>query len=331
MLSLDIDTLTENTSFLQFRIQYSSIALLYYDYVLTFRSEVKYMWGRKFRFSTILYVFCRYALPANVLYVFAVTGKFSSKTSCDSIYQFIGALSVLGRAAVVAALTARAYAVFGCNHIILLLLGPIALACMALDIAHVPGLRCSGSVDNYSVSLALSILMRIFEFVAAILTTFRSILEFRVGKSWRFESGSVAIVCVQQGVMYIIFSTVISIVAAFLQYRAPAGSIFQRLFNAHSLPLSCLLTARFLLQLREWQEKGSFHSANCNDGTVMNGTQTTQLQTISAFRAVEAFDAAVIDDFGDGEAMAALHSNGEWESDASQAYMGDGAMEMEER
>ncbi|EJD05286.1 uncharacterized protein FOMMEDRAFT_154517 [Fomitiporia mediterranea MF3/22] len=351
--------------FLQFRIQYSSIALLCYDYTLTFQSEVKYMWGRKFRFSTLLYVFCRYALVANVLYVFAVTGKFPSRTrlinglllriisnSCDSIYQFIGALSVFGRLAVVAALTARTYAVFGCNRIILLLLGPMALACMALDITHVPGLRCSGSSDNFSggdryffcaglksvflisfclVSLALAILMRVFEFIAAVLTMVRSLLDFRIGRSWKIEPGSLIIVCFRQGMIYIIFTTVLSIIAAILQYRAPTGSIFQRLFNALSLPFSCLLTARFLLQLREWQERGSFQSTNCNDGIAMDGAQTQHAQTLSAFRAVVVFDAAVIDDFGDGESMTMSHSTGGWESDGLCTYRGDGVIEMEER
>lgn len=99
-------------SYLQFRIQWASIgtsikiifgmslilyrspALLYYDYVLTFPAEgpsmsyldcknftdsrlhtVKYMWGRKFRFSTVLYICCRYALIANVLFLAAIAHK----------------------------------------------------------------------------------------------------------------------------------------------------------------------------------------------------------------------------------------------------------------
>ncbi|KAH7928119.1 hypothetical protein BV22DRAFT_231290 [Leucogyrophana mollusca] len=56
----------------QLCMQYSSIALLYYDYTLTFPSEVKYMWRTKFRISTFLYVCCRYALLANVLYLLAI-------------------------------------------------------------------------------------------------------------------------------------------------------------------------------------------------------------------------------------------------------------------
>ncbi|KAF8981993.1 hypothetical protein BDQ17DRAFT_1193397, partial [Cyathus striatus] len=61
--------------FAHFCIQYSSITLLYYDYFLTFSKEVRYIWKAKFRLSTILYVFCRYAMVANVIYVLAISGK----------------------------------------------------------------------------------------------------------------------------------------------------------------------------------------------------------------------------------------------------------------
>jgi len=58
------------------------IALLYYDYALTFPNEVKYIWGAReglFRFSTLLYALCRYSLPSNVLYLLAIRGKLGDK------------------------------------------------------------------------------------------------------------------------------------------------------------------------------------------------------------------------------------------------------------
>ncbi|KAL5479115.1 hypothetical protein ACEPAI_2403 [Sanghuangporus weigelae] len=349
--------------FLQFRIQYSSIALLYYDYALTFPSEVRFMWGQKFRFSTVLYVFCRYAMIANVLYVLAVTGKFHSASrasvnhqlavSCDAVYIFDGVLSVLGRAAVIATLTGRTYAVFGCSRLVLILLGTLGLACIVLDVMHVPGLRCVGSSTNrlspserclsqirctnrLSWSLLalasdlLSILMRVFELLAAVLTTVRSLLEFRIGRTWKFERGSFIIVIFNQGVIYIIFSTAFSVAAALLQFRAPSGSLFERLLNSLSLPLSCLLTARFLLQLREWQGKGSVVSARNNHDEIY----TQQAETLSAFRAIEAFDVAVMDDFGDGNGPYTSHVHSSWgstDSGTDMTRIDNGVMEMEHR
>lgn len=53
----------------------SSPALLWYDYILTLPLEIRYIWGRKFRVTTALYFFCRYALLDNVLYLLAVSNK----------------------------------------------------------------------------------------------------------------------------------------------------------------------------------------------------------------------------------------------------------------
>ncbi|KAH8103441.1 hypothetical protein BXZ70DRAFT_730264 [Cristinia sonorae] len=58
-----------------FDIQWSSIALIWYDYTLTFPMEVKYIWQRKFGVPTALYILCRYALVANILYLLDIAGK----------------------------------------------------------------------------------------------------------------------------------------------------------------------------------------------------------------------------------------------------------------
>ncbi|KAL5520177.1 hypothetical protein ACEPAG_9390 [Sanghuangporus baumii] len=134
--------------FLQFRIQYSSIAFLYYDYALTFPAEVKYMWKRKWKISTLLYICCRYALAANVLYVLAQMGKLGAR--------IIGVISVLGRAAVIVALTGRTYAVYSCNRVILALLAALGITCVVLDVMHVPGLRCKGSSGSQTGLLSFA-------------------------------------------------------------------------------------------------------------------------------------------------------------------------------
>ncbi|KAK7685433.1 hypothetical protein QCA50_011296 [Cerrena zonata] len=91
---------------LQFYIQWSSLALLFYDYALTLPMEIKYIWCLRYKHCTILYVLCRYALLANVLYLLAITGKLStrcvpfdsprtclnvvtSKHRCNNIYQLV--------------------------------------------------------------------------------------------------------------------------------------------------------------------------------------------------------------------------------------------------
>ena len=53
-----------------------SAALLYYDYILTFRSEFHYIWrGGILKMSTLLYALSRYAMVANVLYLLAFSNR----------------------------------------------------------------------------------------------------------------------------------------------------------------------------------------------------------------------------------------------------------------
>ncbi|KAG2018546.1 hypothetical protein CC2G_007975 [Coprinopsis cinerea AmutBmut pab1-1] len=58
-----------------YSVQFCSLALLYYDYSLTFRDEVNYIWKNPWRLSTLLYIFCRYALAANLIYVLAISSE----------------------------------------------------------------------------------------------------------------------------------------------------------------------------------------------------------------------------------------------------------------
>ncbi|KAJ8579454.1 hypothetical protein M405DRAFT_706794, partial [Rhizopogon salebrosus TDB-379] len=123
--------------FVQFCMQYSSLALLYYDYVLTFPAEVKHIWSRRITVSTLLYICCRYALLANLLYLFAISNVINqvnlAVTHCDDWYTVIGYVSIAGRAAVLAIFTARTWATCGKNMLILYGLGALAVICIAID------------------------------------------------------------------------------------------------------------------------------------------------------------------------------------------------------
>ncbi|PIL30789.1 hypothetical protein GSI_06957 [Ganoderma sinense ZZ0214-1] len=204
--------------FLQFAIQWSSIALLYYDYLLTFPTEVRYIWRDKLKVSTVLYVLYRYALPANVLYLLAISNKLGNQesiylrpyesSSCDSAYKAIGiALSFGG--------------------------GPIALKKHTLD---------------YLI--------------------------------------------VEQGVLYFGLVSVFTVGATVLNFKA-AGGFPQRLLNAITLPISGLLTARFILRIRAY---------NKNKNPLGGGSHTTS-HNFSSFNAASRNAAgarsSLADEFGE--------------------------------
>ena len=145
--------------------------MLYYDYVLTFPQEVKYIWkGSKRSLLIVLYILCRYALLANVLYLLAIANKLGGPSSCDVAYKVIGVVSVLGRAAVICesspsqilsvlvlrlrpvTFLARVYVVCARNKLIVSSLGAIAVTCVVLDIVS-PGITSFPIVVMLSLSL----------------------------------------------------------------------------------------------------------------------------------------------------------------------------------
>ncbi|KAJ7901139.1 hypothetical protein B0H14DRAFT_2493470 [Mycena olivaceomarginata] len=275
-----------STHFLQFRLQYSSLALLYYDFALTFPKEVKYIWKERFRLSTALYIGCRYALVANVLYLLAIAHRLGS--TCDSWYKIIGALSILGRASVIAVFSMRTYAVYGKNKWILAYMGTVGLACIALDITHVPGMRCVGSSSLPMSPEMLSILMVIFESSSAFLTAVRCVIAFRSGGGLKNQRQGLMFILFEQGVLYFCTISIFTTAAVILNYRAPVG-FFQRLPNAFTLPLSCILTARFILHLREWDAEKVGEMSRVTDISVVEFHAASRSDVISSFVAADDF------------------------------------------
>ncbi|KAI0692516.1 hypothetical protein BC835DRAFT_51765 [Cytidiella melzeri] len=297
------------THFLQFRIQYASIALLYWDYVLTLQHEIQYLWTRKslHRLSTALYILCRYALVANVLYLLAVAGKLGS--SCNTWYKFIGGISVVARAAVLTVFTMRTYAMWSKNKVVLCVLGVLALTCVALDCLHVPGLRCTGSLSiQISANTLLSILMCVFEFFTTVLTTFRCVQAVKAAGSLRSQRNTLTVMILEQGVLYFGIVTMLTIAAVILNFRAPSGFL-QRLLNALILPVSGLLTARFLLHMRAWDNKGTMNrSAYSTTSTGVIGSQSDP--AFAHGSSLRTLERSVVGEFGDDPVVFARSHGG---------------------
>ena len=53
------------------------VALLWYDYALTWTREVQYFWTKRFTLSTALYILCRYGMVTSVLSTLALVDKLS--------------------------------------------------------------------------------------------------------------------------------------------------------------------------------------------------------------------------------------------------------------
>ncbi|TRM59601.1 hypothetical protein BD626DRAFT_507728 [Schizophyllum amplum] len=184
--------------------QYQHITLLYYDFTLTFASERKLIWGRTLGVTTLLFVLCRYALVANVVYLLAISHKI---VECS------------GRAAVLSTWAARTWAVWGRN--------PYIINCVSSSIP-IDGALLTHSADN-----ALSIMVVVFEFLSTALTMYRCIPAVREQR--RMQTSDIF----QRTLLFAIFQqgaavSLFTVTALVLNYKG----FPQRLLNAFTLPLA---------------------------------------------------------------------------------------------
>lgn len=105
----------------------------------------------------------------------------------------------------------------------------------------------------------------------------------------------------EQGIFYFSVVTLFTTAAVVLNSVAPAG-FPRRLLNALILPLSGLLTARFLLQLRAWEHKQSALVTGSDRRTVSNAIPPIEFRVLS-----------VIDEFGEDPVSAAERRQSEGE------------------
>ncbi|THU97779.1 hypothetical protein K435DRAFT_838458 [Dendrothele bispora CBS 962.96] len=243
--------------YVQYDITWASIALLYYDYALTFAMEVKYIWGRPkvLTSGTVLYVLCRYALVANVLYLLGMSDKL--EISCNAWHTITAILGVLGRAAVIITFTRRAYAICAQNKWVLGVLGVLGIATVVTDAMNVPHQSCSTGSSSDLIPTIRSLLTIVFETLSTILITWRTIRTFikrQNNRSGRFHG--VEYFVFEQGVLYFCLISLLTFATFVLKLRGNSDFL-QNLLDALTLPLSGMLTARFVLHLRAWDHSHS--------------------------------------------------------------------------
>ncbi|KAF8991222.1 hypothetical protein BDQ17DRAFT_1371002 [Cyathus striatus] len=208
-----------SSQFIHFCIQYSTIALLYYDYCLTFGEKM----------SNILYVFCRYAMVSNVIYTLAIAGK---------MHTMRVTLSLLGRTAIIVVWTARTYAVYGKNNLFL----------------------------HFLAVHLLSIFTVVFELVSALLTTVRAVQAIRAAGPWDMQKDGLMYFLLEQGILYFVFVSGFTTASLVLDFP---GTFLQTAMSAYTIPISGLMTARFILHLREWESRHSTRLTTVQTGVSM--------------------------------------------------------------
>ncbi|PPQ78821.1 hypothetical protein CVT25_010690 [Psilocybe cyanescens] len=118
--------------------------------------------------------------------------------------------------------------------------------------------------------MAISIV--VYEVLAAIFTTFRGWQALRIRVDLTSGMNRLQYLVVQQGILYFCFVSIFTMSTLIMLHIAPSGSFLQRLFNGLTLPISGIMTARFILHLREWDHKVT----TASEGSVMEPIEFQQ-------------------------------------------------------
>ncbi|TFK24680.1 hypothetical protein FA15DRAFT_669253 [Coprinopsis marcescibilis] len=233
-----------------YSLQVSSLVLLYYDYILTLPAEVKYVWKTpewtRPRMTTLFYIFCRYALVANLLYLVLKTEGAEIEV-CQVVKSVSGVLGIFGHVGVLAVWGLRTLAICNGNKIVAGVLGAVGGATIILRIAVEPFNRCPNAdvSPGYVVGMASGASLIVFEGIAFLLAAVRAWRTVRQDpKFWETPTASLNYVIFSQAMLCL------SILAAALNLKVWNDVV--RPLNSLKLPLPALLTARFLLKLRMW-------------------------------------------------------------------------------
>ncbi|KAF8589311.1 hypothetical protein K439DRAFT_418100 [Ramaria rubella] len=233
----------------------SAIALLFYDYFLTFPEEVRHFWLGDWSFITVLFLFNRYfGMISALSYLIFDSASLSNELYVRFIWWIsIGAIASIVNSELI--LLVRIYAVYQRDMRVLLATGGLiaasALVSLLIDIIGVPkglsraSLGISGCAANVpSFFFAGWIPFLVVETVLCFLMGFRALMVFQRG-----TNSPLLWLLIRDSVTY--FLTIVSVVLTNCLIWAVAPIEWAPFALSWEIVLPCVLGGRLLLNIRE--------------------------------------------------------------------------------
>ncbi|KAF8579778.1 hypothetical protein K439DRAFT_1620311 [Ramaria rubella] len=149
---------------------YVNVAAFAYDTLLTFPSEVRFIWQKTFRLGTILYLLARYALLQLLLYVYLDFATFPSDLQfCVIFYRGFGNFasnwsSSLHVKAIPSShlglLFARAYAISSHNKLVFVVLALLGTTAIVLSMLAIPKNNCISTSNTFVLCKMLNPILK---------------------------------------------------------------------------------------------------------------------------------------------------------------------------
>ncbi|KAF4616561.1 hypothetical protein D9613_008738 [Agrocybe pediades] len=217
-------------------------------------------------------------MVSNVFYLVALAGKLPAVINCNTGYQICSALAVIGRLAIlgnfkssvvphitltsaivnilqIVVLATRSYALYESNKYVLSLFISLGITIFVLDSMHVKLVACVPTHGKNIPETLMAILVVVYEVLSAGFVTSRAFQALKIRKDIKTHAKRLDFLILQQGILYFCFVSIFTSSKLVLLYTARSDSYVQRLLNGLTLPISGLLTARFILHMREWNHK----------------------------------------------------------------------------
>ncbi|KAG1865854.1 hypothetical protein DFJ58DRAFT_770542 [Suillus subalutaceus] len=227
----------------------ASIAVLLFDFIITFDSEVRWTWGREWGITRIIFIVSRYlpfvGLAMTVYYSVGSThGGIPNHGTSTDVYDGV---RWLGIAASELLLVLRTYVVWGCDKrfLILTLTFTTVVSVVVLVISDVSASESGDSTGVFEGGRNSSIvygLLMLVELVLMALTLYKRC------KSFRLEGSPLVITLYRDGVVYILCITLVSMANCISIILLPPS--YTGLLAGPQLVTHSVLASRILFNLR---------------------------------------------------------------------------------
>ncbi|KAH9852023.1 hypothetical protein C2E23DRAFT_731504 [Lenzites betulinus] len=242
-----------------------AIALLAYDYLLTFHHEVRFVWGRKFSAATVLFVLNRYFII--LLYVVDMV------TQCPGVGRFITVLEVVPYIIWATFSSLRAYALSRRNAIIGVIIFVLSLVPAGVNayffstftfVNLPPPNNCAALSDitpelskiHFSVTIVSRTGLMAADVLVVIVTW---ISTYRLGRASHdlHIGASFGVQLLRDGTIYFVVLIAMNIVHMVLNTVQPNNFVQQASYvTILENALTSILISRFILNLRAVDDRG---------------------------------------------------------------------------
>ncbi|KAF9522176.1 hypothetical protein CPB83DRAFT_840680 [Crepidotus variabilis] len=256
-------TSDEQLLFVRYNIQFASIVTLLKLYSITIirlhGREKLNTFGFENRLSPPCFTFVADMPWPPTLSMFWLSRALSR--SCDGAYRLAASLGLVGRIGILTVWGARTYAVFNKHRGVLAFVAALGVSRLLFCIIHVPFVSCVKRPKAFLgiPSELLAIMTMVDEMILAALSTYKIHQNMastpKMDGTAQFTTKSIMRVIMEQGLLYLFFVTLLA--CGTITFYNLEGVMFEPLLNAFTVPVSGMMTCRFLIHLREWEDSRS--------------------------------------------------------------------------